>query len=183
MIDIDDTLARGGASRMALLRYCVLSMTLEPVFLLCASEYRLRPAHANALAIYDVFCAPNAPARLAAYELLPPRELTVAAAIERIRQQWKVLQAPPPAEDEEERTVATTPGRELFDGLVRGVRADTHGRLGAVSASFDPLLSAEENLPGGKLNGSQRQFVDRVWQPIVRPRLTAAGFWQLATIA
>ena len=151
-----------------------------------AAEYRLRPTHAAALALFDMFCAADAPARLAAYEVLPPRELALAAEIARVRAQWSALQAPPaPAAEEHEeraRSVPPGPGRALFDVLVKGLRADNHQRLAAVSAAYDPRLTPQENLPGGQLSASQRQFVDRIWQPIVRPRLGGAGFWQVATI-
>ena len=179
--DTDKILALGGAQRMALLRYAVISMTIEPVFLFCAGDYRLRPTHLGALAVYDMFCAPGAPARLAAYECLPPRELTLAASIERLRALRAAAEAPT-LDDEDTRPIPPTPSRELFDNIVRGVRADAHGRLGAIAAAYDASLTPEENLPGGRMNGSQRQFVERVWQPLVRPRLVAAGFWQLAAI-
>ena len=183
MINLDDTLARGGAERLEFLRYCVLSISMEPLFVFLAGEYRLRATHAGALALYDVFCAGDAPARLPAYELLPPRELALAAEIARVRDRWLAAQAPrAPDEEEESRSVAAWPSRALFDALVNGVRADTHKRLAAITASYDPQLTPHENLPGGTLSASQRQFVDRVWTPIVRPRLSAAGFWQVSTI-
>ena len=184
MIDLDDTLARGGAARLDLLRYCVMSVNMEPLFLFLAGEYRVRPTHASALTLFDLFCAIEAPARLKAYELLPPRELNLAAEISRIRERWTAMQAPPaPAEDEEPaRSAPSWPARTLFDALVKGVRADTHGRLETVSANYDPRLTPQENLPDGKLSDVQRRFVEHVWQPLVRPRLTAAGFWQVGTI-
>ena len=180
MIDLDETLAQGGTRRLDLLRHSVMSITIEPLFLFLASEYRLRPSDAAALALFDVFCAIGAPARLAAYELLPPRELRLAAAVSTIRVRGVPVQC---AEDEGSlRTVAAGASRTVFDPLVRGLRADARGTLKALSASYDPDLNAEENLPGGRMSASQRQFVERVWQPIVRPRLTAAGFWQVATV-
>jgi hypothetical protein len=183
MIDIADTLARGGSRRVDLLRYCVMTIAMEPVFLFAAGEYRLRPTHTGALALFEVFCDPRSQARLSAYDLLPPRELALASEIARIRERWTAMQAPPPATDDEAaRTVPAGPGRGLFDTLVRGVRADAHGKLAALSAAYDPALSPAENLPGGKMTASQRSFVDNVWQPFARPRLAAAGFWQIAAI-
>lgn len=182
MIDIDEILTRGGRARIDFLRYCVMSINIEPVFLFLAGEYRLRPAHAAALALFDLFCAADAPARLTAHELLPPRELGLGLEIARIRESWAELQTPPSADDEEPRPVPPWPGRALFDALVRGVHADTHVRLAELATRYDPQRSPHENLPGGKLSTSQRQFVERVWTPIVRPRLTAAGFWQIATV-
>ncbi|HEX2828884.1 MAG TPA: hypothetical protein VHP37_21215 [Burkholderiales bacterium] len=183
MIDVADTIARGGRGRVDLLRYCVMSIAMEPLFLFLAGEYRLRPTHAGALALFDVFCDPHSPARLSAHELLPPRELALAAGIAQIRSRWAALQAPRPAEDDQApRSVPAGPGRSLFDALVRGVLADANGRIKALSASYDPHLSPAENLPGGRMNASQRSFVDNVWIPFARPRLAAAGFWQIATV-
>jgi hypothetical protein len=181
MIDIADTLARGGSGRMDLLRYCVMTITMEPVFLFLAGEYRLRPTHAGALALYDVFCEPRSPARLSAHELLPPRDLALSTGIAQIRERWTAMQAPA-QDDEAPGRVPAGPARSLFDSLVRGVRADANGRLAALVAAYDPRLSAAENLPGGKLNASQRSFVDNVWLAFARPRLAAAGFWQIATV-
>jgi hypothetical protein len=186
VIDVDDTLARGGVERLEFLRYCVMSITMEPLFVFLSGEYRLRPTHAAAVALFDMFCAADAPARLAAYELLPPRELALSSEVIRVRAQWTAMQAPrtePESEEPEEvRSVAPWPSRALFDSLVKGVRADSHRRLAAASESYDPRLTPQENLPGGQLSASQRQFVDRIWTPIVRPRLAGAGFWQVATI-
>lgn len=182
MIDIADILAIGGAQRIALLRYCVLSVSMEPMFLFLAREFRLRPDHATALALFDAFCARQAPARLPAYELLPPRELRVEAAILGVRAQWTQMQAPEPPEEDCAIAVSTPP-RNLFDVIVNGVRQDAQGRLASLSAGYDPARTPEENLPGGKINAGQRHFVEKVWQPIVKPQLVRAGFWQIATIA
>lgn len=182
MVDIPEILAKGGAQRLAFLRYCVLSMSMEPVFVFLAGEYRLRPGHAAALALFDVFCAGQAAARLPAYELLPPRELLVEAAIVRIRTQWTQMQSPQPP-DEESAIPNTTSPRNLFDAIVRGVWQDAQGRLALMSSTYDPVLTPEENLPGGKLTAGQRHFVEKVWHPVVRPRLVGVGFWQIATVA
>ena len=162
-------------------------MNMEPLFVFLAAEYRLRPTHAGALALFDMFCAADAPARLAAYEILPPRELSLSAEVGRVRAQWSAMQAPPAETEEKEReegarSVPAGPGRAMFDPLVKSVRVDSHRRLAAVSARYDPRLTPQENLPGGRLSATQRQFVDRVWRPIVRPRLGGAGFWQVSTI-
>ena len=182
MIDIPEILTRGGAQRIAFLRYCVLSVSMEPVFVFLVQEYRLRPGHAAALALFDVFCARQAPARLPAHELLPPRELLVEAAIARIREQWTQMRAPEPP-DEDSAISITTPLRNLFDAIVRGVQQDASGRLARLSSTYDPRLTPEENLPGGKLTAGQRYFVEKVWQPVVKPRLAGGGFWPIANIA
>jgi hypothetical protein len=129
-----------------------------------------------------MFCAVHAPAKLAAYELLPPRELSLAAEVSRVRERWNAMQNPSPDDEDTLRSVASWPGRALFDALVHGLRADVHRKLETVSTSYDPQLSPQENLPGGQMSATQRQFVERIWQPIVRPRLASAGFWQVATI-
>jgi hypothetical protein len=178
VVDVDAALAAGGAQRIALLRFCVASVTMEPVFLFLACEFRVRPTRAGAFALFDVFCAEGAPGRLSAYELLPPRELVLGATITRLQTQVDATQL---AADEE--VVLGTPARDLFDALVRGVHRDTHGRLSHVAATFDPRLTAHENLPGGRMNAGQRHFVEKIWVPVVRPRLVAGGFWQMATIA
>ena len=182
MVDITSILAKGGAQRLAFLRYCVLSFSVEPLFVFLAQEYRLRPSHAAALALFDVFCARQAPARLPAEEWLPPRALLVEAEITRIRAQWNQMQSPEPP-DEESATPVATPSRNLFDAIVRGVQQDAQGRLARVSSTYDPARTPEENLPGGKLTQGQRGFVENVWHPILKPRLAAAGFWQIATVA
>jgi hypothetical protein len=179
MVDIEDLLNRGGAGRIALLRYCVMSIRMEPIVVFLAQEYRYRPSHAGALALFDLFCDEHAPARLEAYELLPPRQLGLRAALARVRAQWNQMKSPAP-EDEEELIAVTTPARDLFDAVVRGLRGDA--RLTALRTSYDPQLTAQENLPGGKMTAGQRQFVEGAWNPVVKPRLTAAGFWQMSTI-
>jgi hypothetical protein len=32
------------------------------------------------------------------------------------------------------------------------------------------------------MNAAQQHFVERVWRPVARPELVAAGFWQIANI-
>jgi hypothetical protein len=181
-VDIPQILARGGAPRLAFLRYCVLSATLEPMFVFLAREYRLRPCHAAALALFDVFCARQAPARLAAYELLPPRELRLEAAIAHIRAQWTQMQSPASGDDEVTLAVAT-PAAHLFDALTAGVEQDATGRLARLRSTYDPRLTPEQNLPGGRMTAGQWHFVERVWHPILKPRLVGAGFWRIATVA
>jgi hypothetical protein len=180
-VDIAEILARGGEHRVALLRYCVMSVAMEPVFVFLTQEYRLRPTHTAALALYDVFCARGALARIAVFEALPPRNLQLEATVEAIRAQWTQLQSSPQT-DECSGPALTTPHRNLFDRVAEAVMSDPTGRFAAVASQYDPRLASQENLPGGKMNAAQRHFVDRVWRPLARPRLAAAGFWQIANI-
>jgi len=180
-VDVAEILTRGGASRIELLRYCVMSVTMEPVFVFLTQEYRLRPTHVAALALYDVFCAPEASARIKGGDVLPPRNLVLVAAIRSIRQQWDYLQGA--GEPREEAGVSiTTPYRNLFDPVARSVQNDAKGAFARLELRFNPQLSPQENLPGGKMNAGQRYFVEKIWQPVVRPRLVTAGFWHIANI-
>lgn len=181
LVDIAEILTRGGAPRIALLRYCVMSVTMEPVFVFLTDEYRLRPTHAAALALYDLFCAPDAPARIKAWEALPPRNLALAVPIRSIRQQWDYLQST--REPQEEASISiTAPYRNLFDFIARSVQNNAEGAFVRIELEFDLGLSPQENLPGGKMNAGQRHFVEKIWRPVVRPRLVAAGFWHMGNI-
>src|SRR5262249_22017522 len=134
-VDITEILVRGGAPRIALLRYCVMSVTMEPVFVFLTQEYRLRATHVAALALYDIFCAPDAPARVKAGNVLPPRNLALLAAIRAIRQQWDHLQGA--TEGREEATVSiTTPYRNLFDLIARSVQNDSEGGFTRIERQY-----------------------------------------------
>jgi hypothetical protein len=178
---IDEALAAGGERRIALLRFCVMSVTMEPVFVMLAQEYRLRPTHAAAVALYDIFCAPDAPARMRARDLLPPRDLRLMSATHWIRRQLAQMQSPVPP-DEGWTVPITVPHRDLFDFIVDRLRNDPEGHIARLARSYDPRRSPEENLPGGNMSESQRRFREKIWLPLARPRLVAAGFWQVGTI-
>jgi hypothetical protein len=181
-INIDELFTRGGEKRIAFLRFCVMSVTMEPIFVFLTGEYRLRPTHAAALALYEVFCAPDAPARIRALHLLPPRDLRLLSATQSIRLQWAQMQS---SEQTEEGSTAgiITPHKNLFDFVVNALRLDPQGRFMEVSNRYNPQLTPQQNLPGGKMNAAQRHFLENIWQPIARPRLVAAGFWRIADIA
>jgi hypothetical protein len=179
--DLDAILTRGGAHRVALFQYCVMAVAMEPLFVYLAGDYRLRPTHVSALALYDVFCAPRAPGRIRAPDILPPRNLRLAADAESVRIQWAQIQT---GEDQPEgrTTRLMTPHKYLFDAVSARLRDDPNGPLARVRRSFDVRRAPEENLPGGRMSPGQRQFHDETWLPIIRPRLVAAGFWQVASI-
>lgn len=178
---VDEVLAAGGEPRVALLRFCVMSVTMEPVFVFLAREYRLRPTHAAVLALYDVFCAPDAPVRVCARDLLPPRDLRLLSAAEGSRRQVAQMQATEPS-DPGSTVPITVPHRDLFGFVVDRLRGDPEGRFARLSRSYDPRRTPEENLSGGRMSESQRHFRDKIWLPVARPRLVAAGFWQIGTI-
>ncbi len=178
---IDRILAEGGAGRIALLRYCVISITMEPIFVFLASEYRLRPTHAGAVALYDVFCAPGGPAPIRAAALLPPHHLGLASGIDTLRRQVRQLHAPQPAAPHDGIPI-TAPMRGLFDPVVELVRTDPEGRFTRMARRYDASRTPVQNLPGARMTAGQRHFVENVWRPRIRPGLVSAGFWQLTTI-
>lgn len=179
MVDVDEVFRQGGAVLVDFLQYCVLSVQPEPVFALLVREYRAAPTAARALALYDLFCAPGAPARIRAESALPPYDLRLPRGLDPLRQP-----PPPPAPEDEgaRRTVPPGPPAYLFDYVVALLRQAPDDRLGAAGRQFDPGRTPLENLPGGRLSAGQRAFVENVWRPRVRPALVAAGFWRVATI-
>ena len=172
---IEALLRQGGERRIELLRFCVMSVTMEPVFIYLTNEYRMRPSNDAALALYDVFCAPGAPARINALPALPPRNLQLSAAIDSIRMQCRKLAT-------ENKALTTPSPRYLFDFVVESVTKDTRGSVARLQRRYDPSRSAIENLPGGRMTPGQSAFVERIWKPIVRPQLVISGFWRIETI-
>ena len=172
---------QGGEARIALLRLCVMTVTLEPMFIFLAQEYRLCPTHASALALYDAFCAPGAPARIAASGALPPQDLHLSSSIQTIRRQWSQMQSVDPPADGHGIPM-TTPRRHLFDDVARVCREDTSGGYARIAAGYNPELTPTQNLPGGRMTDGQRQFVEYVWKPKVRPGLIKAAFWKIEDI-
>jgi hypothetical protein len=179
--DLDAILAKGGEHRIALLRYCAISGTMEPVFVFLVTLYRLRPTHAGALALYDVFCAPGAPGRVRAPDVLPPRNLRLSADAGSVRAQWAQV-ATGEARESDVAMRITTPHRDLFDVVTQWLRRDPESPWSRVGHTFDVGRTPEENLPGGRMSPGQRQFRDERWLPVIRPRLVDAGFWPLASI-
>jgi hypothetical protein len=179
-VDVDEVLRRGGVVLLDFLQYCVLSVQVEPVFALLAREYRMAPTAARALTLYDLFCAPDAPARIRAPAALPPYDLRLPRAVEPLR-----LPPPPPPADADEgvgTTVPIGPPNYLFDFVVAQLRQGPSDPLQGAGHKFDPARTPLENLPGGRQTAGQRAFVENVWRPRVRPALAAAGFWRVATI-
>jgi hypothetical protein len=178
---IETLLEQDGEQRIALLRYCVMSVTMEPMFVFLANEYKLRPSHLGALALYDVFCSPDAPARINARAVLPPLNLRLASTIGSMRVQWQQVQPLAP-EQYAGRAPRVAPARSVFDLVVESLAKDPKGRIARLRRRYDPSRSPVENLRGGKMTPGQRAFVERIWKPVARPRLVAAGFWRIATI-
>jgi hypothetical protein len=74
------------------------------------------------------------------------------------------------------------PPKYLFDALDLHLRNNSRG-LRAIKRNYRVRLSPVKNLPGGRMNAAQRHFVDRVWEPMLRPRLIMAGFRRVTAIA
>ncbi len=180
-VDIHAIFSKGDKELIDLLEYCARSVQLEPIFVFLVGEYRAIPTAWKALALYDVFCAPQALGRIRAAPVLPPLNFRILASLQPL-QRWRE-QAPCPNADPSSMPPAPLPAKFLFDFIVDHLEAEPSGTLGQVSQSYDPNLTPVQNLPGGKMSPAQRAFVERIWEPILRPRLVAAGFRRIASIA
>ena len=183
-VSIDEIFRRGGRELVDLLEYLVISFHMDPVFLFLTGEYRDQPTAYRAVALYDVFCAPRAEARVSAVASIPQRDLRLQREIERLRAARE--RATGPHSDHS----GPAPGpplmapRYLFDAVVNEL-ADTAAEepLAAILGHYDPERSPHENLPSGRMSAGQRAFVEQVWEPKLRPYLVAAGFRRIANIA
>jgi hypothetical protein len=165
-----------------LLKYCVYSGRMDLVFLSLVREFRTRPTAAKAVTLYELFCAEGAPARLSAGAALPPRNLHIRQAIERLREN---LRRAKERDRDKHRFAApaTTPPAFLFDFIVEQIENDREGPLAQVSRDYDPQRTPVENLPEGQMSPGQRQFVANVWNRRVRLHLASAGFRSIATVS
>jgi hypothetical protein len=177
LLDIPATLTQGGEGYVSLLQFCLRSGHLEPLFLALVKEYQQKPSHLSALTLYDLFCAANAPARLSVAQVLPPQDLKLAGLMPLLRAQWTQMQARE-AVDEEKRLFIAQPQRSLFDSILPALPAAFEG----VAQQFDPSKRVNDSLPGGTMSAGQRNWINQVWLKQVRPKLTAAGFWRVATL-
>ena len=179
-IDIDAIFARGGKDLIALLDYGVRSVQPDLLFVFLVQEYRQHPTTLKAVMLYDAFCATRAVARLSATEMLSPNNLQIEVAMRPLK-----LNVARVAEAHAKDTVVPPwilPPKFLFDALVLHIREKSPG-LRAIKRRYRPTLSPVKNLPDGRMTGCQRHFVDRVWEPILRPQLIAAGFRRVTAIA
>ena len=187
-----------------LLEYCVLSVEMDPLFCFLASDYRMLPTATKAVALYDVFCSPTTPARISAQRLLPPYDGRIVREIDLLRPQPPIAGAPEeeadeaeedsPESDEDTEDVADEvpeppfspptplPAKYLFD-TITGELERSSAAIRNIAAKYNPTQTPQENLPGGQLTAAQRQFVDGIWGPQMRPFLVDAGFFKIANIA
>jgi len=145
-------------------------MQLEPLFVFLVQEYRANPTIPKAVALFHTFCAPVAPAKLT----VDGEEPQLQTAMRPITVSWTRMQAalvfgpgngappmPPPA--------------SLFDGLAEKIMCT--GIFTKLKRRYRADLG---NAP--KMNRVQEHFVEKIWEPIIRPHLVAAGFWRIDEI-
>jgi hypothetical protein len=173
-IDLEQVFAGGGKELIDVLNYCVRGVQIDPVFLFLVQEYRLAPTASRAIALYDMFIGLDAPARIAAGDLLPPRELGLQRLIEGWRPAKQAAIAPANSN--------SGPGKFIFDSLSAYVGTNPRGAVAKIRRRYNPKRGPNDNLPGGKMTPGQRRFVDQVWHPRVRPALVRAGFRRIANI-
>ena len=173
-INLDRIFARGGKELIDVLNYCVRSVQMDPVFVFLVEEYRLAPAAPRAIALYDIFVGVGAPARIDGGDLLPPRDFGLEQLIQRLRPASPAAAASPRSN--------VGPGKFIFDSLRKYVSTNRRGSIAKIKRRYNPKLGPNDNLAGGKMTAGQRQFVDQVWQPRVRPVLVRAGFRRIANI-
>ncbi|MEQ1850433.1 MAG: hypothetical protein ABMA01_02460 [Chthoniobacteraceae bacterium] len=179
-IDIDDIFRRGGRKLVNLLDYAVRTIQVDLVFIFLVEEYRLHATTPKAVALYDIFCAPQALARLSTVEILPPVNAQIESSIRPLRMNLVQMQAAPAGSAIAPKLIL--PPKYIFDSIVLHLRKNSRG-LRAIKRNYRPSRSPMMNLPEGRMNEAQRYFVDRVWEPILRPRLIAAGFRHMTAIA
>jgi hypothetical protein len=176
-LDIPAILAEGGEAAIALLQFAIRSGQREPLFYALVTDYRQRCNHQTALALFDLFCAADAPARLSISHVLPPQDLRFSASMPMLRQQRAQMLAPEPPDPEKKLHIAQ-PQRTLFDGILQAMTPVFE----AIGQQYDPAKRVNDCLPGGSMSQGQRHFVTQVWVPRVRPQLVAAGFWRVTTL-
>lgn len=175
-MEVLETLDRRCKATLDFLDFCVRSMQMDPLFLFLVEEYRANPTVPKAVSLFHTFCAPGALAKVS----VDPDEANIQAAMRPINVSWTRMQAalvfgpgngappvPPPA--------------SLFDRVAASITGA--GILTRLRRHYDPDRSPIENLPGHRMNRVQQHFTERLWQPIIRPHLVAAGFWRIAEVA
>ena len=180
-VDIDSIFRGGGKRLLDLLDFCVRAVEMDPLFLFLVQEYQYQPTTPRAMALYQLFCAVDAPARISAGTLLPPRNPLLELALQPVRASWLQRQAMPASAAPAAPAAYHLPSKYLFDTVALHLR-ETSPALRRVRRRYRVRRSPIENLPDGRMNQAQRRFIDQVWQPILRPRLVTAGFRQVTAI-
>jgi hypothetical protein len=179
-IDVDELFTRGGRPLIDFLEYCVFSVRVDPMFAYLVKNYREIPTVTGAIALYDGFCAPDAPARISAAELLPPRDRRLLEFMELLRGRCDAIREQAEAQGEPPPRLPAPP-HSLFDPLTE-ILLRSGGPVQAAAEVFIPELEPHEQLDGGHMNAGQRAFVENVWRAHLRPSLAAAGFFRIANV-
>src|SRR5437762_12064592 len=74
-VDIDEVFSKGGRTLIDFLDYSVRSIQMDPVFIFLVREYHTGPTVAKAVALYDLFCAPDSQGRISCLNSLPPKDM------------------------------------------------------------------------------------------------------------
>jgi hypothetical protein len=181
-VDPSEVLDLGGKGLIDLLQFALVSARPELVFAFLVREYRTRPTAAGAVALYDQFCAPHAPARVRADDALPPRDPALPAALAPVRAAVERAAAFRPTADVADPPPVPIPPKYLFDRAAALVLADPDGPAAACGREFDPDLGPLGSLPGGRRTPGQRVWSETNWCKLARPALVAAGFWRVAAL-
>lgn len=184
-IDIQKATAAGGATLIDLCEYCVCSAQLDPLFVILVRDYQILPANGKALALFDVFCQRESQNCLTTINAEKPVSGLLVADIERLRQPMRVKVD---SDSDDKQGVAVPefmeiqrqPANYLFNDLARGV-VENSVHYHTLESDYDPELTAHQNLPGGIMSPSQRNFADQIW-PSVRGILVTGGFVRMASI-
>lgn len=178
-VDIEKIISGGGKELVDLLNYAVRAVQTDLLFVFLVEEYRNAPTAHKAVALYEIFCAPQAPARLSAVELLPPVHPSLEVALRPLRANVAAVNeargsgSTPP--------VLLLPAKFIFDSIVLHLKKKSPG-LRHIKRRYRVERSPSANLPGGSMSEAQRFFVDRVWTANLRPRLLAVGFRRVSSI-
>jgi hypothetical protein len=130
-------------------------------------EYRFSPTVPKAIALFHTFCAPAAIAKVSN----DGEDEQMQEAMRPITVTWTRMQAAlvfgpgngvPPL----------SPPSTLFDVLAEKIMRT--GMLGKLRREYRAGLN---------MNRVQQHFVEKIWRPIIRPHLVAAGFWRIAEVA
>ncbi len=176
--DAIDILVHGGKACVEFLQFSLFSARPDGVFVFLTHEFAVRPTARGAVALYDLFLAPGAPARVSAEAALPPRNLALPAAVAPLRATFDRLATFTPTEESPAPPPVPIPPRHLFDAVVDAL----HESVVAVVAEFDPDKGPVGSLPNGRLTAPQRAWVETVWCKRVRPQLVAAGFGRVSSL-
>ena len=190
MSEIQTIIKSGGMGLQNLLEFAVMSQNFDFLFVHLVGEFRLRPSVVSAVTLYEIFCAPEAQMRISCDALIPPKDIRLShhvrplqLALEDSRDRAELANANDSSEPDSATppSVMVPPPKYLFDSQVQCLTVDESARYSAI-LQYDASLTPAENLPGGEISRGQRNFIEFVWHPQIRPRLSDAGFWKMAAI-